>query len=201
MHVDRIMSRDVVTIKSSAGLEEALGLMKEHDIRHLPVVQNGRLLGLVTERDVRGALFPSMLEEIRIRDLMIRDPFTVRPDMPLEEAARIVYRNKIGCLPVVDDRGRVVGIVTVADMLAALIEVMGFLSASSRLDVRLPDDPEALGKACRIIQQEGGRIINITLTQAPGNRTMHLFRLQKMDVGPIVKEMERAGFEVDSSLA
>ncbi len=87
----------------------------------------------MTEGDVRGARFPAMLEDISVKDLMVNDPITIGPDGLLEDAARLVYRNKIGCLPVVDDNSALLGIVTVADMLAALIELMGFLSSSSRV--------------------------------------------------------------------
>lgn len=194
------MSKDVVTLPVTADLNEAMRLMKEFDIRHLPVVDDGTLVGLITERDVRGALFPSMLEEISVKDLMINNPVTVSPTTLLEDAARLVYRRKIGSLPVVDEGGRLVGIITVADMLAALIELMGFLSASSRLDVVLPENPEALEKALRIIQKNGGKIIGVSLTRLRKDQPVHLFRLQKTDLSPIVEEMKKAGYDVVSSL-
>ena len=200
MLVTKIMSRDVVTAVQSATLEEAATLMKEHDIRHLPVVQNGRLMGLVTERDVRGALFPSLIEEITVKDLMIANPVTVGPDTLLEDAARVIYQRKIGCLPVVDVDGELLGIVTVADMLAALIELMGFLSASSRLDVILTEAEDSLEKAVRIIQQEGGRVLGVSLTQLRKDKPVHLFRLQKTDLTDIIKKLNKAGYEVISSL-
>ena len=200
MLVKKIMSANVVTISVEAGLQEAAALMKEFDIRHLPVMEHGKLIGLVTERDVQGAFFPAMLEDIGVRDLMVADPITVSPDTMLEDAARLIYRHKIGCLPVVDDEGCVVGIVTVADLLAALIEVMGFLFASSRLDVILPSRPEALEEACRIIGREGGRIIGVSMTQLRQNQQTHLFRLHKTELGMIEKSLESAGFQVVSAL-
>ncbi|MEW5723525.1 MAG: CBS and ACT domain-containing protein [Thermodesulfobacteriota bacterium] len=200
MQVSRIMSKNVVTLPVTADLNEAMRLMKEYDIRHLPVVEDGRLVGLVTERDVRGALFPSMIEEISVQDLMITNPITVSPETRLEDAARLVYRRKIGCLPVVDEGRRLVGIVTVADMLAALIELMGFISASSRLDVVLPDRPEALEEALRIIQRNGGQVISVSQTSLCTKKPVHLFRLQKTDLNPIVEAMKEVGFSVVSSL-
>jgi acetoin utilization protein AcuB len=200
MRVDKIMSRNVVTIPVSAGLEEAAALMKEFDIRHLPVVNNDRLIGLITEGDLRGAIFPAMLEDLAVEDLMVGKPITVRPETTLEEAARLVYRNKIGCLPVIDGDRRLLGIVTVADMLAALIEVMGFLYASSRLDLILPERPEALEEACRIIQKQKGSIIGISLTELKKDQPVHLFRLRKTDLDPIVRELEESGYRVLSTL-
>ena len=195
------MSEKVVTISKTAGLPQAVALMKEFDIRHLPVV-NGekRLIGLVTEGDVRGAIFPAMIEDLTIHDLMVSDPITVDPDTMLEDAARIIYRNKIGCLPVVGKDGVLHGIVTVADMLGALIELMGFLSGSSRLDVVLPDRADALEEAVHIIRAEGGNIIGISLTRVGQDRPVHLFRLQKTELKPIVDRLAGGGFSVVSSM-
>ena len=200
MLVQSIMSTEVITIPVGAGLHQAAAVMKEHGIRHLPVVQDGRLIGLVTETDVRSALFPAMLEDITVKDLMVNDPYTVTPDTVLEDAARIFYRHKIGCLPVVGSKGDLKGIVTIADMLSALIEVMGFLFASSRLDVVLPDKPEALEAAIHIIQKNGGRIIGISLNMMKKDEQMHMFRMHKIDLEPIAQAMEKAGFSVISSL-
>ena len=200
MQVKRIMSRDAVTIAPEAGVEEAMSLMKEYDIRHLPVVDNGRLIGLVTEGDIRGAIFPAMIEDLTMRDLMVSEPITVGPETMLEDAARIVYRHKIGCLPVVDGAGLLQGIVTVADMLGALIEVMGFISATSRMDVILPEQADALENALRIITDGGGRIIGVSLTHLGYSKPVHLFRLQKTDLDPIAARLTAAGYEVVSVL-
>jgi acetoin utilization protein AcuB len=131
---------------------------------------------------------------------MVSEPITIGPEALIEEAARIIYRRKIGCLPVVDEGDRLVGILTVADLLTALIEFMGFLTSSSRLDVVFPGRPEDLAEACRIIQQNGGELIGISLTHFKKNEPTHLFRLRKTDLDPIVSEMEAAGFRVVSSL-
>lgn len=200
MLVNKIMSANVVTISVEAGLQEAAALMKEFDIRHLPVMEAGKLVGLVTERDVQGAFFPAMLEDISVKDLMVANPITVNPETMLEDAARLIYRHKIGCLPVVDQDGAVVGIVTVADLLASLIEVMGFLFASSRLDLILPNRAEALEEACRIIGREGGRIIGVSMTQLRQNQQTHLFRLHKTELESMVKSLDNAGFKVVSAL-
>ncbi|MEW6262654.1 MAG: CBS domain-containing protein [Thermodesulfobacteriota bacterium] len=200
MQVSQIMSHQVITLGPESGLEEAVRLMKEHDIRHLPVVEGDRLVGLVTERDVRSALFPALIEEIKIKDLMIAEPLTIGPEVLIEEAARIIYRHKIGCLPVVDKKRRLKGILTVADLLAALIELMGFLTSSSRLDVILPERDEALQEAVRIIVRHGGRIIGISQTDLKKGQPLHLFRLHKTDLTPIVRDLNQAGYRVVSSI-
>lgn len=200
MRVSNIMSQNVVTIGPTETLDAAVSTMKQFDIRHLPVVEQGKLIGLVTEGDLRGARFPAMIEELVVRDLMVSKPVTATPGMMMEDAARLIYRNKIGCLPVVDESSNLLGIVTIADMLSAFIEVMGFISASSRMDIILPDREDALEEAVHIIQSLGGSIIGVSLTQLRKDQPVHLFRLQKTNLKTIVSELERSGFDVVSTL-
>ena len=200
MQVKKIMSKNVVTVPIEASLDEAMALMKQYEIRHLPVVEGKKLIGLVTDRDIRSAIFPAMIEDINVKDLMVNEPITVHPDTMLEDAALAAYYNKIGCLPVIDKAGNLKGIVTVADMLASLIELMGFLSASSRLDIVLPDRPDALEQACHIIHEKGGRIIGISMTRLREDQPLHLFRLEKTKLDSIVKGLKKADFEVVSKL-
>lgn len=201
MLVRNIMTSKVLTITVGASIQEAGALMKEHNIRHLPVVKGRSLIGLVTDQDVRGALIPAMIEDLSVKDVMTADPITVTPDTTIEDAARLIYRHKIGCLPVVDHHQHLKGIVTVVDMLGAMIELMGFISASSRLDLVLPQRPENLQDALRIVQRHGGRIIGISLTRTRRDQAVYLFRLQKIDLTPIVQDLTTAGFQVVSSLS
>ncbi|MBW2092462.1 MAG: CBS domain-containing protein [Deltaproteobacteria bacterium] len=200
MRVEKFMSREVLTVPVTAGLEEAAALIKEHDIRHLPVVEGKKLIGLVTEGEIRGAIFPAMLEDIGVKDLMITDPITVTPDALLEDAVRLVYQHKIGCLPVVDRDGNLKGIITVVDMLAALIDLMGLLSESSRLDLTLPEKPEAFDEVSHIIQANGGKIIGVSLSRLSEDQVVYLFRLEKMNLESIVHDLQIKGYEIISRL-
>jgi acetoin utilization protein AcuB len=200
MRVKDFMSRRVITVSETARVQEAMALLKQHSIRHLPVDRDGRFIGLVTEGDLRGAVWPSLVEDIQVKDLMISDPIVVHPETRLEEAARLVHQHKIGCLPVVDRKGSLKGIITVVDLLAAVIEFMGLLTASSRLDVRLPERPEAFEEVSRIIQEHGGRIISVGLIRKRGG-PVHLFRLEKINLAPMVAGLKEAGYNVVSSSA
>lgn len=131
---------------------------------------------------------------------MITDPVLAQPETMLEEAAKLVYQHKIGCLPVVDRRGALKGIITVVDLLAAVIEFMGLLTVSSRLDVRLPQRPEAFEEVSRVIQENGGRIISVGLIRTRGG-PVHLFRLEKIDLAPMVAGLKESGYKVASSSA
>ncbi|MBW2621860.1 MAG: CBS domain-containing protein [Deltaproteobacteria bacterium] len=200
MFVKKFMSSEVVTVSEKAGIVEALGLLKEHAIRHLPVVEDEQLVGLVTENDLHGAVFPAMLEEITVKDVMNSRPVTVDIDAPLEEAARLIYHHKVGGLPVVDKADNLKGIITMVDMLLALIDLMGFISTNSRLDLILPDRPNAFEEAIRVIQENGGRIINVSMTRQNDDQQIHLFRLEKINLDPIVDKLNALDYEVVSRL-
>ncbi|MGA2405058.1 MAG: CBS domain-containing protein, partial [Syntrophobacteraceae bacterium] len=125
MIVRHWMTTDLVTSRKEASIQEAMALMKQKSIRHLPVVdQEMKLLGWITDADLRGVLIASMLEELTLEDVMIRKPFTVHPEMQIEDAARILLEKRVGGLPIVKD-GTLVGIITVADILSAFITFLG----------------------------------------------------------------------------
>ena len=157
-------------------------------------------MGLVTEGDIRQALIPSMIDQIKIKDVMIKNPITIHPDASLEEAATLIYHYKIGGLPVIDN-DKVVGIITVNDILAAFIELMGVLQSSSRLDVILGEDPKAFEDVSRIIKENGGEIISVGITNHPEKeKRIYFFRLEKCNISPLVKALEKKGYKIASVL-
>ena len=196
MKIEDLMIRDPITISEDTTISEAIACMKTNSIRHLPVVTaDDTLLGFVTLADLKQGLIPSMVGDLSLKDLMIKKPITVAADRDIEIAAQLIYKHKIGGLPVVDD-GRLVGIITVTDILGAFINMMGLLTASSRVDVSLKDKPGALKQAIQVINDAGGDIINIAMTaQAPGRR-VYYFRLSACDTKDIRKALEKAGFQV-----
>jgi CBS domain-containing protein len=120
MKIKEWMVKNPITVTKDHTIQECADLMKEHSIRHLPVVENGRLCGLVTESGLRQAFLASMFEDLGLEDVMITDPITARQDVEIEDAAKVIFRNKIGGLPVVDSDNRAVGILTVVDLVAAI---------------------------------------------------------------------------------
>ncbi|HXK18627.1 MAG TPA: CBS domain-containing protein [Polyangiaceae bacterium] len=124
-----IMSRDLVTLHETQNLRFLPEVMKLFRFRHMPVVDDDRLVGLVTERDVlrvsASSLLPAAHEQTDllartfvVRDMMTRDVVSVHPDTPLAEVARLMRREKLGCLPVVEGENTLVGIITEADFVA-----------------------------------------------------------------------------------
>ena len=196
MKIIDLMIKDPITISENTTVSEAIACMKTNSIRHLPVVADDqRLLGFVTMADLKQGLIPSMVSDLTLKDLMIKNPITVAADRDIEIAAQLVYKNKIGGLPVVED-GKLIGIITVTDLLGAFINMMGMLSASSRVDVAMEDKPGELKKAIQIVNDAGGDIINIAMTaQNPGQR-VYYFRLTACGTSGIRRAFETAGFQV-----
>ena len=195
------MTTDVVTIHKEASIQEALAVMKRDSIRHLPVVDAGNnLLGWVTDADLRGVLIASMLEELTLEDVMVRKPHTAYPEMPLEEAAHIILEKRIGGLPVLEDR-KLVGIITVVDILSSFINMMGMLTNSSRLDVRVSDPMMPLTEITKLIQKHRAVVISIChLPAGEGEESTYSIRLKKCELEPILADLRKKGIKVISSI-
>jgi acetoin utilization protein AcuB len=130
---------------------------------------------------------------------MVRKPHKASPDMPLEEAARLILQKKIGGLPVVVD-GKLVGVITVVDILSAFITVLGMLDSSSRVDVKISSSTSPLDEITRLVQSRHGDVISICqLSAVEGPDRVYSLRLKKCDLKPIVDELKKHGFEVVSS--
>ncbi len=134
MKVSDRMTRDVVTLKEGQPLREALGLQQRHKIRHIPVVADGRVVGILTDRDLKRASpsllsgidqkqYDELLETIRVGQIMTRNPHTVTPATPLKHVAEILIDRKFGALPVIENN-LLVGIITEIDLLRALYEML-----------------------------------------------------------------------------
>lgn len=192
------MAKKLVTIGKDATISEAIRLMKEHSIRHLPVTEAGELIGWVTEGDIRQAYLASLIEQVTVGDIMIKDPLTISPEANLEEAAELLYRHGIGGLPVMEG-GKLVGVITVGDIMAAFIEVMGILKESSRIDVILGGKPHAFENVSKIIRDHGSEIISVGMSaHQDRKKRVYYLRLTKCDVHAVAKDIEDAGYKVIS---
>lgn len=195
MRVSEIMSPQPITITPEKRVGQALKLMQQHNIRHLPVVKNDHMVGWITSRDLREVLLASMLEKITVADVMVKNPLTVSPDTGVEEAARLVQEHKIGGMPVLDG-DRLVGVVTMLDVISAFLSMLGMLRRSSRLDLLLEDRPEALEAATSLVKEAGGEIINVALGPAQNGKRTYTLRLAKCDLQPILDSLKQQGYEV-----
>lgn len=195
------MTTKVVTTNRETSVQEALALMKRYSIRHLPVVDaHHYLLGWVTDADLRAVLIASMLEELTLEDVMVRKPYTTTPETALEVAARLILDKRIGGLPVVED-GKLIGILTVVDILSAFISIMGMLLDSSRVDVKVAANRAPLDTITRLIQQHHGEIMSICHVPAKESlERIYSIRLKKCDLDPIVSDLTKNGIQVVSAL-
>lgn len=193
------MTPDVVTVAPSATVQEALELIREHDIRHLPVMEGDRLVGVATDRDLRLAIEPGTdTTTVDVADLMSTAVTTVAPDLPVESAARLLIDERIGCLPVLED-GQLVGILTETDLIRALVELMVGRQPHSRVEVMAPDRPGELARVVRLIGIDHG--VNITGVVVPpptGDRAVIVLHLECDDASNVVQDLRRLGYEADS---
>jgi acetoin utilization protein AcuB len=200
MKINSLMIPNPITITEDASITEAIELMKVNSIRHLPVITTGNILqGFVTLADLKQGLIPSMVGNLTLTDLMIQEPITVDPDEDIEIAAQLIYKHKIGGLPVVKNR-KLVGIITGTDILRSFIDMMGILTASSRIDVKIKDEPGSFKKAMQIINDNGGDIINAGRTAQETSRRIYYFRLSPCKTNVIKKALEDNGFEVVAAM-
>jgi acetoin utilization protein AcuB len=134
--VSDVMTPDPRVIEPSITVGEAYGIMKDNGFRHLPVVEGGQLVGIISVTDVGrfGATIPAIMER-SVADSMTRDPLTIAPTEPIESAAAQMGLHKVNCLPVVAD-GRLIGIVTTYDLLDALVRRLVPRSARSEPEMR-----------------------------------------------------------------
>jgi acetoin utilization protein AcuB len=200
MLVRDVMKTPVLTVGPEVTLEEAYKLLLEKGIRHLPVVAEGRLLGIITDRDIRLATSHLNPEGpcpgcARVEEVMTKEVVTAHPLDPVEEAARVMRHRKIGSLPVLED-GEIVGIVTGIDLLDALLRLTGVTEPSGRLEVRLPD---RVGELARLTGFLAGRGVNIhSLLSYPeeGEYVRAVVRVNTLETHLLAQGLRETGFEV-----
>jgi len=200
MKINALMIPDPITITEKASVSDAIELMKVNSIRHLPVVSQKKILkGFLTLADLKQGLIPAMVGDLTLTDLMIKKPITVDPDSDIEIAAQLIYKHKIGGIPVVK-KNKLVGIITESDILRTFIDMMGILTASSRIDVVIKDEPGSFRKALQIINDNGGDIINVGMTAQQTSKRTYYFRLSVCKTDIIKKALEDSGFEVPDAM-
>ena len=167
MFVSRSMTRKVLTVDPDKTVFEAHELMATNHIRHLPVVdQNQQLIGIVTDRDIRSALpynfikdscSPEQREEIcalTVKDVMTADPITVSPTYTIQDALLMIQNSKVGALPVVEEDGRLSGILSVRDLLRAFINVLGIGEPGTLLCILVEEKVGQLKKIVDAVTEE-----------------------------------------------
>jgi acetoin utilization protein AcuB len=195
MLVKNRMTQEPTTIEADELLIRASHKMYSGGFRRLPVVSGGKLVGIISDRDLRE--HRGHLEHTKVNGVMTENPITTTPETPVEEAARIMVERQIGGMPVVED-GRLVGVITVTDVMNAFLDMMGASKGgSTRIDFILEGEEHGFVEASRVIARERGEVLGIgTYREKLGDRPICYLRLISGDADKIAKALRSSGYDV-----
>lgn len=206
LRVRDAMTREVVTVGPEAGVGEAWGLCRERNIRHLPVVEGEKLVGIISDRDLRDISPPRDTQDQEntmgyscVRDIMTAGVVTAHPLDTIEHAARVIYDRNFNCLPVVAD-GELAGIITSSDLVRTLVELIGAGGEGSWIEVEVPNEPGTLAGITEELRDRHVNIAGIFLAAA-GRETYRtiVLRLETTDPSSIAQTLESAGYTVTTT--
>jgi acetoin utilization protein AcuB len=188
MLVREWMASDVLTVDENTSMMKALHLMKESNIRRLPVMARGSLVGIISDRDLKEAS-PSkattldvhelyyLLAEIKVKEIMTKNPVTIHPDETVERAAVVMLEHKVSGLPVVNSKAELVGIITQSDVFRAFVNITGIYKGGVQFAFSLDDKPGSIKEVADTIREHGGRMVSIlssTDMVAEGTRNVYI---------------------------
>jgi acetoin utilization protein AcuB len=213
MKVKERMAADVKTVDMDSSITEAFRLMKENNIRRLPVMDKGKLAAIVTLSDLNQAAPSSatslsihelnyLLAKTKIREIIPKKQklLSISPEAYIETAAKIMRENTVSGLPVVDN-GKLVGIVTETDIFDAFIDILGVRKTHTRIDFYVKDRPGSLAEVTGLVAARNISIINTVVyyDEKKGKYKM-ILRIEDLDYEPVLKDLKEKGYEIDSVL-
>ena len=207
MFVKDQMTVNPVTVTSATTIADAAELMKKHRFRRLPVVDIGKLVGIVTDRDLRKASPSSattlsvheadyLLSKASIKDIMTKKVLSIDSEATIEEAALLMYNNRIGGVPVVDKNQDVVGIITETDIFKCLVDIMGLPSGTTRVTIRVPDKTGVITEITGIYADLGINITSMASYTLPDGSGEEVIRGDVKDIEELTKRIEAKGYKV-----
>ncbi len=209
MLVKKWMSKNVITADINDSMQDAIKLLKENEIKMLPVMKKDKLVGIVTDRDLKRAsasdatsldvhelLF--LLSKIKIKDIMTKDPIMIPEDFTVEETAEILLKNKISGAPVIDNEGQVVGAITQIDLFKVLISLTGVGTKGIQFAFLLKDEPGSIKVIADEIRKYGGRMVSILTSyqSAPqGYRRVYIrmYDIERAEIEKLKEEQREKG--------
>jgi len=208
MYVRDIMTTNVVTIPSSTSIADAKRIMEAHKFRRLPVVDKGKLVGIVTERKLEQ-VSPSkatslsvwelsyLLDKTSVKEIMERNVVTVPPDMTAEESLAVAQSNRVGALVVVED-GKVVGISTTNDFFYKIVNpLLGLGEPGARIEVTGGGEGKALEEVISIINKRGLKITTLHILAPPeATKKDVIIHVDSEEVAQLITELEGKGYSV-----
>jgi acetoin utilization protein AcuB len=206
MLVKNWMSKPAITIDADASMHDAIKLLKNHNIKMLPVMEKGNLVGIVTDRDIKRASASDatsleihellyLISKIKIREIMTKNPITVPQDYTVEETAEILLKHNISGVPVVDQFSDVIGTITQNDIFRILISLTGAEKRGIQFGVEVEDRPGSTKEVTDIIREYGGRMASILTSydMAPEGYRRVYIRMYGIDRFKINKLKEAIG--------
>ncbi|NTU32745.1 CBS domain-containing protein [Brevibacillus sp. HB1.1] len=204
MRIEEIMRKKIVTIQPSTTIGEALLLLRANRIRHLPVIENDSLVGIVSDRDLRDALPSRLLTHDdddtvlhkSVADIMNQQVITAHPLDFIEDAALQLYEHKIGSLPIVEGN-RLVGLITESDLFSSLIELFGVNKPSSHIEVEVDDRVGMLAEVSQVFRDAQVNVTSVVVFpgKQPAKKNL-VFRVQTIDPRIVTKLLLEKGFSV-----
>lgn len=211
MAVKDFMTRKVVYISPDTTIAHAADIMREQDLHRLPVIENDKLVGLVTEGTIAEAS-PSkatslsiyemnyLLNKTKVKDVMIRDVITVSQFASLEDAVYLMFKNKVGILPVIDF-GQLYGVITDRDVFKAFLHISGYGENGVRVRCLVKDEVGILSKVLQIITNQGCNVAHTVQIEAePGFAIIEVQIDGQVNMEDLQEKLEVAGIEVESIL-
>ncbi|AWX57434.1 MULTISPECIES: CBS and ACT domain-containing protein [Brevibacillus] len=204
MRIEEIMRKKIVTIQPSTTIGEALLLLRANRIRHLPVIKNDSLVGIVSDRDLRDALPSRLLTHDDddtvlhkpVADIMNQQVITAHPLDFIEDAALQLYEHKIGSLPIVEGN-RLVGLITESDLFSSLIELFGVNKPSSHIEVEVDDRVGMLAEVSQVFRDAQVNVTSVVVFPGKQHAKKNLvFRVQTIDPRIVTQLLLEKGFSV-----
>lgn len=205
MIVEEIMKTKVIALVETDSIAEALKVMRENKIRHLPIIdEKHHLIGLVTDRDIRDAT-PSIFDTEKFKEglqnplkmIMRTDVITGHPLDFVEEVSAILYEHRIGCLPILND-GKLVGIVTQTDLLHTLVELTGAHQPGSQIEIKVPNRTGMLHEISAVIKNRKANIQSVLVypDKSDENYKIIVLRVQTMNPLALIEDIKKCGHVV-----
>lgn len=204
MLLEEIMKTEVHSLDPNQTVQNVIDLFEKERIRHAPVVEDGKVVGIVSDRDLKDAL-PSRFTlspkgepyEKTVREIMTSDPVIAHPMDSVEEIAMVFYEQQIGCLPVVSG-GKLAGFITETDLLYTFIELTGTHQPGSQIEIRVKDRSGVLLEVSKMFYQHNINVLSVLVypDRDKEENKILVFRVQTMNPLALVNDLRKEGFDV-----
>ncbi|TGE34011.1 CBS and ACT domain-containing protein [Desulfosporosinus sp. Sb-LF] len=206
MYVRQFMTSQVFTVGPEESIADTMALMREKKINRMPVIEKGKLVGFVTDGDLRE-VSPSpattlsifelnyLIAKTPIREVAVKKVVTCHPDTKIEDAALLMREHEVGGLPVIDE-GKLVGIITGSDILDAFLDIMGFRSPGERVVIETKDETGVILDLASTIKKFDVNIASFAVYHLRDNQVQILARLQGEQVAEVEAALKEKGYRL-----